>query len=558
MSTQNVIPPVDTLITAPGKGKTPNPKKPRKKQVASRARHRLLSIHRDAQNLVKLREILSERVPSANQWPLVANERCGSWYLSPPHPSCYFKSTDGHVGTWNMSLKRLNLPLLTSLNQHGGCLLVDSSVRKLLPDSFSRTIPIWACVLNRIILKYREMLGMPPPANWDTKLYTPSCIVSVEEHSEISDLLDDRVESLFTSKAIVNPQQLVQTITKPLRAIWISNGGELLEELEDDHLDQFLVIACCNPSMYNTISKSQIQWIESAQFYYTPGAADDHESWARHLTPTLFWKHPKQLVDPDRTEEEIEELMDLFVSNTRQEDTMPNNGLDSCMDRIGNTSIWIGSRRAGRPPDCWNHLDAILNVTEQEYPNICANVENRFYLQLSVAEGKRDRTELERWMSVGLAFLIHHLQQGRRILVHCAQGKDRSVAMVLALVVLACPLVFPLQQLEDFDKWDFESLCQEVTSNASSETSEECNDEIHMKSGLPKSLVSALLQENGHDMFLLWCHAQLQHPVVQPLANKESLRIGLHLIRQDREVADPTRSTMQKLNRFFMSSPLYR
>ncbi|RMD41494.1 hypothetical protein DV735_g3652, partial [Chaetothyriales sp. CBS 134920] len=46
--------------------------------------------------------------------PLIANERCGSWYIPPWHKagSVYFKSTDGHHGQWAFSLRRLNLSLL--------------------------------------------------------------------------------------------------------------------------------------------------------------------------------------------------------------------------------------------------------------------------------------------------------------------------------------------------------------------------------------------------------------------------------------------------------------
>ena len=103
----------------------------------------------------------------------------------------YFKSTDGHVGTYAISLKRLNLSLLEVLHQSstttavngddgdgncagqgggGGCFLVDSSVRKILPDSFSRTIPIWCCVVNRLVLKYRrELFGVDATNDANTR-----------------------------------------------------------------------------------------------------------------------------------------------------------------------------------------------------------------------------------------------------------------------------------------------------------------------------------------------------------------------------------------------------
>src|SRR3954471_10432863 len=52
-----------------------------------------------------------EQVADALNLPLVANERCGSWYIDPAKKagSAYFKSTDGHTGQWKFSTRRLNL-----------------------------------------------------------------------------------------------------------------------------------------------------------------------------------------------------------------------------------------------------------------------------------------------------------------------------------------------------------------------------------------------------------------------------------------------------------------
>lgn len=54
--------------------------------------------------------------------PLVANERCGSWYIPPEKKaeSVYFKSTDGHTGEWGFSLRRLNLQVLGTVGKFGG------------------------------------------------------------------------------------------------------------------------------------------------------------------------------------------------------------------------------------------------------------------------------------------------------------------------------------------------------------------------------------------------------------------------------------------------------
>jgi tRNA A64-2'-O-ribosylphosphate transferase len=62
------------------------------------------------------------KVADAFQLPLVANERCGSWYIDPEIKggSAYFKSTDGHFGEWSFSLRRLNLGVLDIVGEKAG------------------------------------------------------------------------------------------------------------------------------------------------------------------------------------------------------------------------------------------------------------------------------------------------------------------------------------------------------------------------------------------------------------------------------------------------------
>ena len=63
-----------------------------------------------------------QSVASRHGLPLIANERCGSWYISPEEKakSAYFKSTDGHWGQWGFSTRRLNLHLLEIIGRCGG------------------------------------------------------------------------------------------------------------------------------------------------------------------------------------------------------------------------------------------------------------------------------------------------------------------------------------------------------------------------------------------------------------------------------------------------------
>jgi len=531
--------------------------KKNRKKLAKRARHRLMSIHHDVESFVR------PTLAALPNIPVFANERCGSWYayhFVQNNASCYFKSTDGHTGTWNFSLKRLNLNIVRSACEDGGCVILDASASKQLPDSFSRTIPIWATVLNRITVRYRAELGIEPmhSEDWDRELYLPDFVPN-EEGDQIRRLLDDRVETLHSSNAIVDPYWLVSTLTKPLRPFWIT--PQHLEATTTaasffGSEDCFPLI-CINCSQFNPNDVNT----DEHEFVYTPGAADDHESWARHLRPRLFWDNIDQIL----TRADNADATDLAIDSVVQQELHVNETFSvteldegtKLFDNIGNTGIAIGTRRAGRPPDCWKNFDAILNVTDLEYPDMFDKYNSLesdargsgFYLQMPVKEGKRDRSELERWMAVGTAFVFRHAQQKRRILIHCAQGKDRSVAMGMCIVSLFCNLVYPLQWREDV--WNRLSLNDLAPINTNDGSSS-----FYGCAGLPQQLVETLLGQNGRDILTEWVQRGLYPSAtdnLKPLATKESLRIALLLIQQDREKADPTRSTMQKLNRFFMS-----
>lgn len=90
-------------------------------QTLTALKRKDLSISNRLQSIVTDAKFVQE-VASAYQLPLVANERCGSWYLSPQHKagSAYFKSTDGHHGQWSFSLRRLNLQVLEVIGANGG------------------------------------------------------------------------------------------------------------------------------------------------------------------------------------------------------------------------------------------------------------------------------------------------------------------------------------------------------------------------------------------------------------------------------------------------------
>ena len=185
--------------------------------------NRLHSIHHDS--------LFVQDVASRYNLPLIANERCGSWYIPPEQKagSAYFKSTDGHWGQWGFSTRRLNLQILNMIGKSGGfvksmcstnnncwlmgiradwcyrCIIIDSTRRgKSMPDALSKTIPIWCTVINRLL--FGDM-------HESHELRTPEEVVSASEHSYIVTLLDefvDNVKVALTSGPSISKSKLIE------------------------------------------------------------------------------------------------------------------------------------------------------------------------------------------------------------------------------------------------------------------------------------------------------------------------------------------------------------
>lgn len=661
-------------------------KRPPQVKPHNRSYHRLLSIAHDVihtvePSLAKIRQHFSNNVWGCLDVTILANERCGNWYHRHGrgsidggigmvhscngtshdctndsnnnihnnqnnhihiHKTCHFKSTDGHTGSWRFSLKRLNLQVFhqatkTRNKQTNIVIILDASVNKTMPDSFTRTIPLWAAVLNQTAGCYQQQQQQQtPPSTCEThchahyrQLNTPTNLVSRDEHAQMAALLDERVAELVQSRALVDPHRLRKALhSKPLTPFWVVPNAKDIDNDNDTEesllsqlptaldLDHCHPIVCfnCSPSSVNHNNnnnknnqtninlnkKIKPRWVSSTihnnhvSFWYTPGAGDDQESWARGLTPSLFWNHfhefllwqqqnSLQNTNTESIEDRCDAWIDNLVENQWQKEHDPTYldppqvfgralaaTVSSSFDTLGLTQLSIGSRRAGRPPECWTYFDAVLNVTTTEYPNMCYRPSENtasapsgryYYLQLPVQEGKRDRSELERWMAVGIVFCIYHAQAGRRVLLHCAQGKDRSVAMALAVVVLFCKRIFPLQWNDSFASFPVHDLIQTAMEDVDATNAEETS--LYHSSGLPDKAITGLLGRKGRDRLGKFVQEHNKRHANEDdsannyctaLASKETLRIALHLVRQDREVAEPSRSTMQKLNRFFMSS----
>ncbi|KAJ3192591.1 hypothetical protein HK101_006274 [Irineochytrium annulatum] len=477
--------------------------------------NRLKSIDLDASFVSSVADELAH-------YPLMANERCGTWYIDPKRAhekTVYFKSTDGHFGKWDFNLRRMNRHLLEVVAEHGGCIIVDSTRHgKKVPDSLAKTVPIWCCVVNRVIAaakgitdarprtgngltageaddagevelpmsffqrvsgenlaegsvgedetdeeedevaneddEYLEDIDEAVPNHadgldndedevepfkvediWDTDLHTlPSC-VSLSEHTQMISRIPAFVERLQTARSISLPNLL-----KPLRPLWIhhpdtSQPPVIPPAWRDPTRLPF------HPLFLVSASRPVPDGLDRRPggFTYVQGSADDHETWAMGITPGLWWSW-REMLTACATAEECEEVVRGLVGRDLPAPKV-SPGRGTPFDWIGDTRIAIGTRAAGAPPACWETFDAVLNCGCEEHAGMREEADDaagggaRRYMFLPIPEGKKGSAALAANVAQGVAFIRAVVEGGGTVLVHCMQGRDRSVCVALCYLI---------------------------------------------------------------------------------------------------------------------------
>lgn len=200
---------------------------------------------------------------------------------------------------------------------------------KRFPDSMSKTIPIWTCVLNRAIQRFRSAKltrcsrlqstsckksnsqdfqlqetnsanGKPEPNSfhhnatdvnnlddWDCLLHLPLWVSETEKAN-----IESRIEGWTKILEVtgIDLSFLATYLRRPLRPLWISQKSVIwLNEVPDLDSWNFTPIILVSASSHS--EKTQRMSDDEYSWSYIPGAADDEESWARGLSSTLFWKH---------------------------------------------------------------------------------------------------------------------------------------------------------------------------------------------------------------------------------------------------------------------------
>ncbi|TFK50845.1 initiator tRNA phosphoribosyl transferase [Heliocybe sulcata] len=374
--------------------------------------------------------------------PILPNLRCGAWYTDPKiaakEPG-YFKSTDGHYGNWSFNLRRPNLHLLPLAVSCHGMIIVDSTrAGKRMPDALSKTVPIWCAVINRAVLRLREeeLDGKP----WDTRLYTPPVAVSAQEHRQIEERLDEWARSLAESSYIL------PCLPQPLRPLWITPATSVFPPLPPKDERSFISIVCVSAS------KQIASGMERRQggFAYVQGSGDDHELWGKGLTPEIFWENRETLLESSRSE--IPSMVEKLVEGNRQRAARHANAkwtaLPTPIARVAGvlllckTADLPDTLPESLPPDSGGGRVAYVivhhkgNVKTAISPgDVDENAVDAYsnVLRLSTPEGKKGQMHfLEVILPQSMSFVCSQFANERRICFVCDDGRDVSVGIALA------------------------------------------------------------------------------------------------------------------------------
>ncbi|KGQ10221.1 hypothetical protein BBAD15_g4438 [Beauveria bassiana D1-5] len=357
--------------------------------------------------------------------PLIANERCGSWYVRPENKggSAYFKSTDGHERAWKFSTRRLNLHIVELAEKHDGVIIVDSTRRgKRMPDALSTTIPVWCAVLNRVLLPQHPL---------SQKLFLPPSLPPTT-HAQITALLPGFVASL---EALTLP--LPRGLSKPLRPLWITQDSVLPGE-EDDGEDKgssaifedYRPVICCTASR-------RVAGSEMEEGGYIQGAGDDTENWAHGLTPPVFWAHADRLLET--AEAELPALIKQLVEEDAAATHASTTGSEAHTQLA--PGIYVCPTSAATCPrveesseEC--HIQLLPSASPQE-----SWVKGPRLMQVGLGNSKAGSRNLRLALPHICAFAREYMRGGgggneKIFVVSCESGKDFSVGTALALSCL--------------------------------------------------------------------------------------------------------------------------
>lgn len=288
-----------------------------------------------------------------------------------------------------------------------------------MPDSLSKTVPIWCSVINRALFN-------------DDSLYLPPGIVSPSEKHQISKKMPIFVEKLNSSSALdvpdISGKTMRSKIRKPLRPIWVTPDSFNPSDAESIHaslIQDFHPIICCTASIM-----AQDNSEHRRGYTYVQGAADDHEEWAiPELNPDMLWSNIDTFGNLDLDDEELLQSIKSIAETSKVNPSFGKFSLippsryavGSIHDKLSDTSFCT-----------------IINLSEDTELQLLPLPKN--YLRIPIPKGKKGSKQLREHLPEILQSISGTQNTTEfSVLILCDTGADISVGVCLALLCLLPP-----------------------------------------------------------------------------------------------------------------------
>jgi tRNA A64-2'-O-ribosylphosphate transferase len=420
------------------------------------------------------------------------------YQASPPQPACFSprstltlppQSTDGHTGNLSFSLTRLNWHVAVLAASKGGVLLVDAtrSATKRFPDALSKTVPIWAAVLNWAVADHREREGAGCDPGWRGGVSLPAWVGANE-----AAVIDAAVPGWAAALAALQPgiPALAASLHRPLRPLWISRSSPLwaLPRVTDLPFVPLICVSASAPLTGHGQRCASLQLDDGdalpCSFSYVPGAGDDEETWAQGLSAEGFWQHSEQLLRAAGTSGLSAAVVAIAAGERHHAPVivavpsasgstavralsavatglhdLPPAGLRSLAPDAGAIAApslpaggirWMGASQLGcasfaalhHREALWARAHAVIACSDvagvAALRELAAPPDASAWLCVPVMRGKVAKASLLTALPAAFAFAGPHLQNGRSVLVLCEDGLESGPALLLALLAGCC------------------------------------------------------------------------------------------------------------------------
>lgn len=284
-----------------------------------------------------------------------------------------------------------------------------------MPDALSKTVPIWCCVMNRVLFPDRK--------EWHG-LRVPGGAVGESERSQIEGRMGEFVRNF--ERLGIDVLALREKLTagkgeKPLRPLWRTQDDPFPEEGGEMVFEDFYPVVCCT-------SSRRVEGAEMSEGGYIQGAGDDTENWAHGLTAPIFWEHADELLGT--AEGELPGFIAELVAREGLKEHRQ-------VEPRGLTRVLYVSPLPVDAPEkdsrtCLVRL--VPELTEKE-----SWVKSKTEMEVGLGKNKVAGRNLRHALPTICDFVRGFLESDRemaeevRVIIACETGKDLSIGVALAL-----------------------------------------------------------------------------------------------------------------------------